>query len=110
MDIKKLTQKEYSRGRDKEIYYQDRITVSAGIDNLSDAYFVFTNENLKVQITNAYLYESLDDAELIEADTATWEEIATPTDTTFVLSAGISYLYIKNSSDTEEATMTVTGI
>ena len=110
MEVKQLTQHEFAEGRDKELYYQEKVIVSAGVDLISPAYFVFTNETLKVQISNAYLYESLDELALIKNDTASWEEIATPTDETFVLAPGVSYLYIKNSSALEEATMTITGI
>ena len=110
MEVKQLTQRQRAYGSDRFLYYQDKIVVGAGEGNTSSAYFVLAQKHLKVYTKNAYLYESLDTTEDIENDIAEWTLIAPPTADEFVLTAGVSHLYITNSSDTEEAILRITGV
>ena len=65
---------------------------------------------MKVHINNAKLYESLSSPNLILSDNAHWECVTDGSEPLFTLTQGVSYLYIENTSDTEEALLNITGV
>lgn len=110
METERLQLYEYDNHRKLLLYFNKSITVPSGIGNKSKAYLVIASDAIKVHIKNAKLYESLADEASIKDDTAYWEIVTDGTTATFPLTAGVSWLYIENKSDTEEAILNITGV
>ena len=110
MQTEKLTLQEYDNHRKLLLYFNKSVSVPAGVGNKSKAYFVVASDSIKVHLKNAILYESLNEEYQIQNDTAHWELVTDGTASVFPLSNGVSWLYIENTSATEEAILNITGV